>query len=183
MENGPSRDTASNLDSQDIGVIDHFLDALNRHKHPFVLVGNIAHRWMGCPSAADEGFDIVLRTGQLNVIVAHLIETGHWALFDSHRELELIESKPFGPARPREDEELLRYCCDADVVLRQVDLAGFRFEYVRVWSEDAYRINVDDCSFVEVPGLHPWMAVLVEKEHHPAIHRDDGWWYGPRTLD
>ena len=69
------------------------------------------------------------------------------------------------------------------MALKAVDLEGLGFEYLRIWSEETYKIKVDHSSFVEVPELHPWSPFLAEKEHHPAILRTHGWWYGPSTLD
>jgi hypothetical protein len=189
MESKPTDNSISALSSSgkgssDEGTIDHIFNVLDIYKHPFVLVGQVAHRWMGCASCVDGAFDIVLRNDQLDVIVTDLIKTGHWILFDPHRERQILESDSFRPrSELHEHEMLLKYLCDADTVLRQVDLEGLRFEYLRIWSEETYQIKVDDCSFVEVPELHPWSPFLVENEFHPAIQRKDGWWYGPSTLD
>jgi hypothetical protein len=165
------------------GAIDHIFDVLNKYKHPFVLVGLVAHRWMGCASHVDEGFDIVLRNDQLNMIVADLIETGHWSLFDPHKKRQIFETDILQSIQESEEYDLVKHLCEADTVLRQFDLDGFQFEYLRIWSEETYQIKVDDCAFVEVPELNPMNNFLVEKEFHPAIDRTDGWWYGPRILD
>ncbi|KAF2276104.1 uncharacterized protein EI97DRAFT_473985 [Westerdykella ornata] len=39
---------------------------------------------------------------------------------------------------------------------------------------------MDECPPVEVPDVYPWPSILVEENWHPAIHREDGCWYGPR---
>jgi hypothetical protein len=127
----------------DEGTIDHVFDVLNKYEHPFVLVGHVAHRWMGCDSCVDEGFDLVIRKNQMNSIVASLIETGHWAMFNCREELRIFESDPAWPLSENGGYRmLLLYLCDADVVLRNVDLDGFRFEYMRVWSDEKYHIDI-----------------------------------------
>jgi len=52
------------------------LGVLESYKHPFMLVGVIAHRWMGCASGVDEGFDIGPPNDQLKTIVVDIINTG-----------------------------------------------------------------------------------------------------------
>jgi hypothetical protein len=184
-ENQPNGDKMSDPGSNNEGSTDHIFDVLKTYQHPFILVGATAHRWMGCAGCAGEGFDIVIRSAQLKSIVTDIIETGHWTIFDSKTEWEIFESEIYHKTpeihNVRERKVLLDYCCDADAVLRSVDFQG-GFEYLRLWSEDTYRINIDQGSFVEVPTLHAWNCLLVEEEHHPAIQRDDSWWYGPYIL-
>lgn len=172
----------SGIGNEGAGTIDHVFDVLNKHEHPLVLVGHVAHRWMGCASYVDEGFDLVIRKNQMNSIVAGLIETSHWTTFNCRKELEIFESDPKWPLSKNGGYRmLLLYLCDADVGLQNVDLEGFRFDYMRVWSDETYHIDIDRCPFVEVPELHPWNTFLVEKEFDPALQRE--WRYGPRTLD
>jgi hypothetical protein len=163
------------------------LGVLESHKHPFMLVGVIAHRWMGCASGVDEGFDIVLRNDQLKTIVIDIINTGLWSPFDAAAEREIFEAYPSNKKERKEEtyarQMLLNHCCDADAVLQRTNPQDARFEYLRIWSEDTYHIKVDQCPVIEVPDIYPWNCCLVEEELHPAARRDDGWWYGPYTLD
>lgn len=164
-------DTTENFVAKD-GYIDHILQIFEKHKHPFILVGAVAQRWMGSRLCVDTGFDIVLRIHQLGSIVADLVKTGHWTPFDVHKELanyapdmlECFISK---------GRDLMGFG-EADVVLEQVDIAGLGFIYLRIWSEDTYHIKIDGCTLVEVPELFTWNKVLTEKKYHPAIKRADG---------
>lgn len=54
------------------------------------------------------------------------------------------------------------------------------YQYLSLWSETTYRISVDDCPIVEVPDVYPWHHILVEEKWHPALDRENGWWFGPR---
>ncbi|KFZ08654.1 hypothetical protein V501_05858 [Pseudogymnoascus sp. VKM F-4519 (FW-2642)] len=166
------------------GTIDHVLDILNKYSHPFILVGHVALRWMGCSSSVDAGFDLVLRTSQLPAIVTSLVETGLWTIFDGVKTLEVFKSDAaWQDLENIEGRLLLEYLCDADTVLKWEGIEGIGFSYMRLWTEEAYHINVDACPLVEVPELYPWNPFLVEKQFHPALRPDDGWFYGPRILD
>jgi hypothetical protein len=163
------------------------LGVLKSDKHLFMLVVVITHRWMGCASGVDEGFDIVFRNNQLKAIIVDTVNTGHWSLFDAAAERKIFEAY-LSNKKERRDETyarqmLLNHCCDADAVLQRTNLQDARFEYLRIWSEDTYHIKVDQCPVIEVPDIYPWNCYLVEEELHPAARRDDGWWYGPYTLD
>lgn len=166
------------------GTIDHVLDTLDKYSHPFILVGHVALRWMGCSSSVDAGFDLVLRTSQLPAIVTSLVETGLWTIFDGAKTLEVFKSDAaWQDLENVEERRLLEYLCEADTVLKWEGIEGMGFSYMRLWTEEAYHINTDACPLVEVPELYPWNPFLVEKEFHPALRRDDGWFYGPRILD
>ncbi|KFY92616.1 hypothetical protein V500_04127 [Pseudogymnoascus sp. VKM F-4518 (FW-2643)] len=167
------------------GTIDHALDILNKYSHPFILVGNVAHRWMGCASCVDGCFDIVLRKSQVTPIVIDLVETGYWTLVDCHTEYSQILESDANWTVPEDGEPVafLRYLCEADIVLEWVGVEAIGFDYMAVWTDETFHIDVDDCKLVEVPELHAWSPFLVEKEFHPALRRDDGWFYGPNTLD
>lgn len=171
--------------SSDGGTIDHVLDILNKYSHPFILVGNVASRWMGCPSSVDGCFDIVLRKSQVPSIVTDLVETGCWTSVDCHTEYShILESN--ADSKVSEDGDhvgFLRYLCEADKVLKWIGVEAIGFDYMAVWTDESFNIDVDDCELVEVPELHAWSPFLVEKEFHPALRRDDGWFYGPNTLD
>lgn len=159
--------------------IDHIFEALKRHEHPFILVGTASSRWMGSRGCFDEAFDIVVRNHQLIEVVHDLIQTGHWVVFDAQaapQENHCLEK--FGS----NDQRFLNHCCEADAVLERVDQHIDTFARLRLWSEDSYRIRVDECPLVEVPDLYAWNTFLVEEKYHPASNRTDGWWYGPDTL-
>ncbi|KFZ17892.1 hypothetical protein V502_04374 [Pseudogymnoascus sp. VKM F-4520 (FW-2644)] len=166
------------------GTIDHVLDILNEYSHPFILVGHVALRWMGCSSSVDAGFDLVLRTSQLPAIVTSLVETGFWTTFDCPKAFEAFRSDAVRQdLENAEEKRLLEYLCEADAVPRWEGIEGIGFSYMRLWTDEAYHIDVDASPLVEVPELYPWNPFLVEKEFHPALRRDDGWFYGPRILD
>lgn len=163
------------------GTIDHVFDILSNHKQPFILVGILAHRWMGCAAGADEGFDLLIRDSQLSTIATELRATGLWALFDPASEVEDYRSNPLKDDHGR--ELLVKSCNDADVALEYTGTLEVQFNYLRLWSDTTYKMMVDDEDhFIEVPELNPWNVVLVEEEMHPAISRHDGWWYGPAIL-
>lgn len=167
------------------GTIDHVLEIPNKYSHPFILAGNVAHRWMGCASYVDGCFDIVLRKSQAPCIVTDLFETGYRTKVDCHTEYgHILESE--ADCKVTEDGEhvkFLRYLCEADMVLKWIGIEGIGFSYMAIWTDETFHIDVDKCVLVEVPELHPWSPFLVEKEFHPALRRDDGWFYGPNTLD
>ncbi|KFY64658.1 hypothetical protein V496_03123 [Pseudogymnoascus sp. VKM F-4515 (FW-2607)] len=102
----------------------------------------------------------------------------------SPKALEVFESKATwqGPTNTAEREHL-EHLCEADAVLRWEGIQSIGFSYMRLWAEETYHINIDASPLVEVPELYPWNPFLVEKEFHPALHRNDGWFYGPHTLD
>ena len=71
--------------------------------------------------------------------------------------------------------------CAADLVLRRTEIQHeSEYQYLNLWSENIYRISVDTCPVVEVPDLYLWRSILIEETWHPAIDREDGWWFGPR---
>jgi hypothetical protein len=136
---------------------------------------------MGCAGGVDEGFDLLIRNDQLGAIAANLIATGHWALFDPRLEADEYRSNPLNNDHGR--TLLVNSCHDADIALVSTGTLKTQFHYLRLWSETTYRLKVDDDDhFVEVPELNPWNVVLAEEELHPAIKREDGWWYGPDIL-
>ncbi|OBT89770.1 hypothetical protein VE02_01374 [Pseudogymnoascus sp. 03VT05] len=173
------------IDIDEEGTIDHVFDILNKYSHPFILVGNVAHRWMGCSSSVEGCFDIVLRKSQVPSIATDLVETGYWAIVNCHTEFgQTLESDAdWTVSGDGEHVGFLRYLCEADMVLRWVGAEAIGFDYMAVWTDDSFHINVDDCELVEVPELHAWSPFLVEKEFHSSLHRDDGWFFGPNTLD
>jgi hypothetical protein len=159
----------------------HIFDILRTHSHPFILVGAIAHRWMGCAGCVDEGFDMVFRTNQIKEIAVDLVKTGHWEVFDAVMEREKFEGSNYDPLT-HGDMVLFALCSEADTVLKNVDLENLGFSYLRLWSEKTYMFSIDASSLVRVPGLFAKNSCLVEEEHHPASQRQDGWWYGPALI-
>jgi hypothetical protein len=161
--------------SNDEGTIDHVLDILDKYSHPFILVGYVALRWMGCSSSVDDGFDLVLRAHQLPTIVTSLVETGYWTTFDSPKALEIFKSDAaWQNVENMAEESLLEYLCEAGAVLKWEGIEGIGFSYMRLWTDETYHIDVDASPLVEVPQLYPWNPFLVEEEFHPALRRDDG---------
>ncbi|OBT77207.1 hypothetical protein VF21_04026 [Pseudogymnoascus sp. 05NY08] len=182
-----SRDKGGDERAIDIdeGTIDHVFDILNKYSHPFILVGNVAHRWMGCASSVDECFDIVLRKSQVPSIVTDLVETGYWTTVDCHTEYgQILESEAdWKVTEDGQHVKFLRYLSEADIVLKWIGIEAIGFGYMAIWTDETFHIDVDDCELVEVPELHAWSPFLVEKEFHPSLHREDDWFYGPKTLD
>jgi len=156
-------------------------DTLHEYSHPFILVGVVANRWMGCEGTVDEGFDILVRNNQLQEIIPSLVATGHWTSFDANSLLEILDSHPYNP-REVGERVFLTLCSEADAVLQSVDLEELGFTHMRLWSEETYKMRIDELNLVEVPDLFAMVSCLVEEEHHPALRREDGWWYGPRVL-
>ena len=140
------------------GTIDHISDILNAYKHPFILVGFTATGWMGCEASLHNWFDLVIRTHQIDDIANELIQTGIWTL---HKRSET-----------------------GDTVLKRVNLknASYEIEYLDLWTEETYHINVDKCTLIEVQDLRTWTPFLIEVKQHPVRWRTSEWWYGPEIL-
>jgi hypothetical protein len=153
------------------GSLDHVLDVLVSHDRPFLLVGCAAQRWMGSNGTMTDVCEIVIRNDALSAITLDLLATGEWE--------GIHESKAEASAR-QDDDPVSK--CGADVVFRRVHIEnGNEFEWLALWSENSYHINVDECASIQVPDVYSWSPVLVEDGWHPAMHRDNGWWYGPRV--
>lgn len=151
------------------GSMDHILEILASHSHPLILVGCSAQRWMGSAGTMTSSCDLIVRDSALESIASKIVETGNW---------EFHNPGPHIPGKPIPSVE-----CDADRVLRRTEIKhGSEYQYLNLWSEIVYRINVDTCPVVEVPDVYPWHHVLVEAKWHPAIEREDEWWFGPRLC-
>ena len=111
--------------------------------------------------------DILLRDGQLQSITSDIVRTGHWKNPDA-QELQNF--------RVCNESNLLR---EANIVLERTHHEPLQVYYIRFWSEETYRINIDSCSLIEVPDVYAWRPYLIKEEYHPAITREDGWWFGP----
>ncbi|KAI9740075.1 MAG: hypothetical protein M1818_004826 [Claussenomyces sp. TS43310] len=167
------------------GFADHIFHILKTYEHPFVLVGLLAHRWMGCAGIPEEGFDMVIRAHQLPAIVVDLVKTGRWALVDADLERGRAAYQYVHGGLSNEAhvaERWFEHCCDADTVLRRVGSTRIPFEYLLLWSDETYKINIDTCPFVEVPELFSYTHFLVEEEQHPAYLQDNVSFWNPRLL-
>ncbi|KAF2265041.1 hypothetical protein CC78DRAFT_579722 [Lojkania enalia] len=110
---------------------------------------------------------MLVRNDALKSITSNLVKTGHRNFH--------------GPGPQTRWEPIPSTECDADLVLRRTDVEHeSEYHYLSLWSETTYRIIVNEFPTVEVPDVYPWQHVLVEEKWHPAIHREDGWWFGPR---
>ena len=71
---------AASLQSETVkeGSMDHVLDVLASHGHPFMLVGSSAQRWMGSRGMLTNGCDMLVRDNALDTIASDLVCTGHW---------------------------------------------------------------------------------------------------------
>lgn len=150
------------------GILDQICPVLRAYNHPLILVGLVAHRWMGARGFSDHPtIDILLRNDQLHSITSDIVRTGHWKNLDVE-ELDKIPE-----------------CCkveqlgEADIVLERTHHETLQIYYIRFWSEETYRINIDGCTLIEVPDVYAWRPYLIEEEYHPALSRKDGWWFGP----
>ena len=148
------------------GNMDHILEVLASYSHPFILVGSSAQRWMGSAGTMMSGCDMLVLNDEVKSIAADLVKTGHWDFFDP------------GPHDPVKIPPLTE--CDADLVLQRTNIEQESgYEYLSLWSETTYHIKVDECPTVEVPDTYPWQNILVEEKWHPALDREDEWWFGP----
>jgi hypothetical protein len=155
------------LETTEGGSTDHVLDVLASHNHPAVLVGSSAQRWMGSAGMLTNGCDMLIRDSALSSIASYLVKTAHWEAHDPDA------PPPWEICPPTER--------DADFVLRRIDIIhDSEYHSLSLWTETTCHISVDDRPTVEVPVVYPWQQILVEEQWHPAINRDDGWWYGPR---
>jgi hypothetical protein len=149
------------------GSMDHVIEILESHGHPLILVGCSAQRWMGSAGTMTSSCDLLARNSALWSVASNLVETGHWEFHNP------------GPQIPGQSFPSLE--CDADLVLRRTETKHeSEYQYLNLWSETTYHVSVDDCPVVEVPDVYPWHHILVEEKWHPAIDREDGWWFGPR---
>ncbi|KAL1801748.1 hypothetical protein ACET3X_002090 [Alternaria dauci] len=154
------------------GSLDHVLDVLALHNHPFLLVGCAAQRWMGSNGNMTNVCEIVIRNDVLDTIASDLLATRKWKLWTKNPEAEEDAVDTHAPISK----------CDADIVFRRVHIENANeFAYLALWSEDSYHITVDECASIQVPDVYSWSPILVEDSWHPALHRDNGWWYGPRV--
>jgi hypothetical protein len=150
------------------GSLDHVLDVLASHHHPFLLVGCAAQRWMGSLGNMTNVCEILIRDSALKAIASDLLATGRW------------ENNSPDPNAAYGHDAISK--CDADLVLERLHIESENeFCYLALWSETAYHINIDECATLEVPDVYSWQPILVEESWHPAMHRDNGWWYGPRV--
>lgn len=151
------------------GILDEICPVLRAYNHPLILVGLVAHCWMGSRGFTEYPvIDVLLRNGQVHSITSDMVRTGHWKTADAHE----LQNLPMCP-----EVEQLR---EADITLERTHHETLQIYYIRFWSEETYRIDIDSCPLVEVPDVYVWDPYLIEEEYHPAITRKDGWWFGPR---
>lgn len=144
------------------GIIDEICPVLREHEHPLVLVGLVAHRWMGARGFTEYPvIDILLRTAQLQAIMSDLVRTGHWKAFDAsvlEKRLECTQTQS------------LR---EADIVLERTHHEQLQIYYIRFWSEDTYRISIDECTLIEVPDVYCWSPFPIREI--PSRDKSHGW--------
>ena len=150
------------------GSLDHVLDVLTSHQHPFLLVGCAAQRWMGSAGTMTDVCEILIRHNTLKAVASDLLATSRWTLNEQDPE-DIWGNDPVSN-------------CDADIVLRQTSIENEdEIRYLALWSDTAYHVDIDSCITIEVPDVYCWQPILVEETWHPALHRENGWWYGPRV--
>jgi hypothetical protein len=151
--------------------MDHVVDIMASHNHPVVLVGSSAQRWMGSAGGLTRICDLLTKDSALQSIGTALIQSGHWKDARLNEQSDLDEQFDLD-----EQPESV-----ADIFLERTKIEDDNeYAYLCLWSETTYHINVDECPFFEVPDFYPWYKILIEEKWHPAIGREDGWWYGPR---
>lgn len=159
------------------GYLDEVLTVFEKHKHPFVLVDNLAMRWMGCKNIAqpvsiiyhlpiDRGLiimtqdvDILVRRSQLSDIVTDILSTGDWHK-EKSEERDMKDNHPYA---------------DSDTVLRAVSSFHGLYRCLRLWTEDLYFLSVDGPK-IEIPDVCAWNTTIVEHKYHPDIQKR---MYGP----
>lgn len=187
------------------------LTVLKKFSHPCILVGQAAHRWMGCGGCVDDAIDLLVRDDQFELITAAFIDSGHWASFNARSkraskmaalllsELEDHEQhRPQGgledSQQPGDTEKLevesfrdfsfFNRCCDADQALQQTvdSTQNWPFNYLRLWSEQTFHFKVDGAMLLPIPALFHGQPLLAETDFHPTSNRTDGWNFGPAKL-
>ena len=182
------------------------LTVLKKFSHPCILVGQAAHRWMGCGGCVDNAIDLLVRDDQFELITAAFIDSGYWGLFnprskrasnmtalllskvEDHEQLRGHEGLK-DSRQPEDDEKLevdsfLNYCCDADQALQLTveTTQEWPFNYIRLWSEQTFHIQVDGAMLIQIPALYHGQPLLAENDFHPTSSRADGWHFGPEKL-
>ena len=176
-----SSDLASNMDWSDIDkdIMTSLFSILEEFDHPFTIVGQLAHRWMGCGGCCDEAIDLLLRDDQLTSISQRLVESGKWEYFDPH-----INRHGNALLSRFDRMDFLDYYSDADLVL-EIDAtiaSQWSFNYIRIWSEQTYHLKVDEVSWSKVPALFYGEPLVAEESFHPAADRTDSWFFGLNLL-
>ncbi|KIW09637.1 uncharacterized protein PV09_00501 [Verruconis gallopava] len=179
---------------------------LKKFGHPFILVGQAAHRWMGCGGCVDDAIDLLVRDDQFELIIAAFINSGYWGLFnprferasnitalslskvEDHEQLRPCEGLK-DSRQPEDDEKLevdifLNYCCDADQTLQLTveTTQEWPFNYIRLWSEHTFHIQVNGATLIQIPALYHGRPLLAENNFHPTSNRADEWHFGPEKL-
>ena len=162
------------------GYLDEILTIFEKHNHPFIIVDNLAMRWMGCKNLAQlvsvlfrlsfdryklimaQDVDVLVRRSQLSDIVSDILPTGNW-----------YEEKP------EEREKMGDYpYTDGETVLRAAPSHHSLYRCLRLWAEDLYFLSVDGPK-IEIPDISAWQTTIVEQRYHPEIKER---MYGPKHV-
>ena len=162
------------------GYLNEVLTVFEKHKHPFVLVDNLAMRWMGCKNLGQpvsiisrlrvdriliimaQDIDILVRRSQLSDILTDILSTGNWHE-EKSEEREKKDNDPYA---------------DSDTILRAAPSYRSLYRCLRLWPEDLYFLSVDGPK-IEIPDVSAWKTTLVEHRYHPDIHKRA---YGPMFV-
>jgi hypothetical protein len=152
------------ISSSDADTLATLAKILRGHDHPFTIVGQAAHRWMGCGGCVDEALDLLLRDHQLASIASSLVQSGQWSYFDTSE-----KSGPSSHLIPYNRLMFLNYCGEAEEVLELAPhiQESFGFIYIRLWSEKTFHLKVDEVSWFGVPALFYGQAVIAEERFAP----------------
>ncbi|KAL9025851.1 MAG: hypothetical protein Q9196_005395 [Gyalolechia fulgens] len=143
------------------GYLDTTLEVFNRHDHPLVLVGTLAVTWSGVNSLPRDEIDLLVRPGELEVIVQDLVALGDWVICENPATLELIR-----------DTSLINTTSIRDVWLTSSIEDPF-FHHLRLWPETLYKLRVD-CAKIEVPDVLNRGSILLEEEYYRDEHQRFG---------
>jgi hypothetical protein len=58
--------------------MDHVVDIMASHRHPVVLVGYNAQRWMGSAGCLTPICDLLIKDSAIQSISTALVQSGHW---------------------------------------------------------------------------------------------------------
>jgi len=132
------------------GSLDHVLGVLASHRHPFLLVGCAAQRWMGSAGTMTDVCEIFIRNNTLKTVALDLLATERWEVNERDPE-DIFGNDPVSN-------------CDADIVLRKTSTENEdEIRYLALWSDTAYHMDIDSCITTEVPDVYCWQPILVEE--------------------
>lgn len=132
------------------GYFDHVSAVLLVRQHPIIILEEAALRWMGVAVSSSDNLDLLIKTSQLDDIIADLLATGHYERID--QDLDYRLNDPYVKQVPR---------------LRHTGQHPFHDCCLSLWSEAVYMLSVAG-PMVEVPDLFARNRNLMEERLDPA---------------